>query len=213
MERTQFTFYESFYKAISRIKKDADRGKAYDAICAYALYGTEPDMDSLPDAAAIAFELSKPNLDASRRKANSGKRGGQAKQTESKTQANEKQTASKKESKKEKEIENKCYNPLTPFSEMIDSSGFGEKLKAAVADWLTYKTERREGYKPTGFKSLMSQIRTNAGIYGEDAVVALIRECMASNWQGIIFDRLGKGKRQNGGNVFMEMLEESYGAQ
>ena len=41
--RTQFTFYESFYKAISRIKKKADRADAYDAICKYALTGIEPD--------------------------------------------------------------------------------------------------------------------------------------------------------------------------
>lgn len=122
MERTQFTFYESFLKAVSRIKKKADRCDAYDAICNYAMYGVVPDLDNLPDSVAIAFELSKPNLDASRRKAKSGKAGGEAKQTASKqeangkqngskTEANAKQTASKKEreKEKEKEIENECY--------------------------------------------------------------------------------------------------------
>ena len=79
--RTQFTFYESFFRSVSRIRKAADRASAYDAICSYALYGTEPDMDKLPDAAAIAFEVARPNLDASRRKAKSGKAGGMAKQT------------------------------------------------------------------------------------------------------------------------------------
>lgn len=121
MERTQFTFYESFFRAISRIKKAADRAAAYDAICAYALYGTEPDMDALPDAAAIAFELSRPNLDASKRKAENGKKGGESKQVESKAEANQKQTEAKlkqtaskkeKEREKEKEIENECY--ITP---------------------------------------------------------------------------------------------------
>lgn len=114
MERTQFTFYESFFKAISRIKKDADRCKAYDAICSYALYGEEPDIERLPDSAAIAFELSKPNLDASRRKAQNGKKGGESKQTESKSQAKPKQTASKKEKEKENKKENECYSPLPP---------------------------------------------------------------------------------------------------
>ena len=109
--RTQFTFYESFFKAISRIRKAADRAAAYDAICAYALYGEEPDMERLADASAIAFELSKPNLDASRKKAKSGKKGGaNGKQTESKTEANGKQTESKKENEKEnkKEKEDEC---------------------------------------------------------------------------------------------------------
>ena len=117
MEREQFTFYQSFAKAISRIKSKAARCDAYDVIVNYALYGIEPDLDKVSDSAAMAFDLIKPNLDASRRKAENGKAGGQRKQTESKPQANGKQTASKKENekenkkegKKEKEKENECY--------------------------------------------------------------------------------------------------------
>lgn len=112
MERTQFTFYDSFFKAIRRIKKKADRADAYDAICAYALHGEEPDLEAMSDSAAIAFELSKPNLDSSRRKAQSGSKGGSTKQAESKPEANDKQTASKnkKEDKKKNKNKNKCYN-------------------------------------------------------------------------------------------------------
>ena len=117
MEREQFTFYQSFAKAISRIKSKAARCDAYDVIVNYALYGIEPELDKVSDSAAMAFDLIKPNLDASRRKAENGKAGGQRKQTESKPQANGKQTASKKENekenkkegKKEKEKENECY--------------------------------------------------------------------------------------------------------
>ena len=123
MEREQFTFYQSFERAISRIKKKADRCDAYDAIVRYALYEELPDLERIAESAAIAFELSKPNLDASRRKAKSGKIGGEVKPTQSKaeaiskqtaikTQANDKQIESKKEGEKEnkKEIENKCYS-------------------------------------------------------------------------------------------------------
>ena len=62
-------------------------------------------MDSLPDSVAIAFELIKPNLDASKRKAASGKAGGSKKQTAIKQEANGKQTASEKENEKENEKE------------------------------------------------------------------------------------------------------------
>lgn len=110
--RTQFTFYESFYKAISRIKKKADRADAYDIICSYALFQEEPDLDSVSDAVAIAFELLRPVLDKAREKAENGKNGGSkpkvnAKQTESKTEANAKveQAASKKEKEVEVEVE------------------------------------------------------------------------------------------------------------
>lgn len=110
--RTQFTFYESFFKAISRIKKKADRADAYDIICAYALFQIEPDLDSVSDAVAIAFELLRPVLDKAKEKAESGKKGGSkpeanGKQTGSKPEANRKveETANKKEREREKEVE------------------------------------------------------------------------------------------------------------
>ena len=85
-ERSQFTFYESFERAISRIKNKTARADAYDAIIGYALHGKEPDLDKLPQNAAIAFELIKPTLNASAKKAKAGKIGG--KQNGSKTEAN-----------------------------------------------------------------------------------------------------------------------------
>ena len=110
-QRKQFTFYESFFNAISRIKKKQDRADAYDMICAYALYQTEPDLDSVPDAVAIAFDLLRPVLDKAKERAESGKKGGSkpeanVKQTASYPEANVKQTASEKEGEKEKEKEN-----------------------------------------------------------------------------------------------------------
>ena len=111
--RTQFTFYESFYKATQRIKDPLSRAQVYDAICDYALYGIVPDMESLSDVAAIAFELVKPNLDASRKKAEAGRVGGSRKQNESKskqTEATTKQGQTRSEKENEIEIEKKSYN-------------------------------------------------------------------------------------------------------
>lgn len=94
--RKQFTFYESFFQAMVRIRKDADRAKAYDAIAKYALYGEEPDMDALPDAASLAFVLIKPNLDSSRKRSESGRKGGKKSPKE---EANNKQNTSKDEAR------------------------------------------------------------------------------------------------------------------
>ena len=110
-ERKQFTFYLSIFKAIRKIKKKTDRADAYDAICAYALFGEEPDLEAMTDSVSIAFELIRPVLDASRRKSKSGKQGGsKPKQNESKPEAKVKQTGSKPEEsaskgEKEKEVE------------------------------------------------------------------------------------------------------------
>ena len=125
MDRTQYTFYESFFKAAESIKSKAVRCDFYDMISRYALYGEEPNLEKLPDTVAMAYELIKPTLNASRRKAENGKRGGASKKGESKpkqaeangkqTEANGKQeeTANKKENEIENEIEieleNECY--------------------------------------------------------------------------------------------------------
>lgn len=123
--RNQFTFYASFYEAAQMIKNKQNRCLLYDALCRYALEGTEPDTSKLPDSVAVAFITAKPNLDASRKKAQSGKQGGsKPKQTASKQQANESKPqnrASEKENEKERENEiekevegeNDCSNPTS----------------------------------------------------------------------------------------------------
>ena len=214
MERTQFTFYRSFASALKRIRKDADRAKAYDAICDYALDGKEPDLSGLPDAAAIAFDLIRPVLDTSKRKSENGKRGANAKrekedskpkakqkqasskskQNDSKPEANAKrgETSSEKEKEKEKEteLENECYLPLTP------------SLREIVKQWVTYKAERKEAYKPTGLQKLVSQIANATEKYGEKAMADVIERSMAANYQGIVFDWLERrNSRGTGANA------------
>lgn len=72
-QRTQFTFYESFFKAVSRIKKKADRADAYDAICDYALYGKEPNDGCSPSVRSM-FEEIRGELDKERRQSLEGRR-------------------------------------------------------------------------------------------------------------------------------------------
>lgn len=111
--RKQFTFYASYYDAVKKLSKK-DQLALLMAICAYAIDGVDANLSG---GAASAFILIKPTLDASRRKAEIGKRGGNSKQSESKPKANDKQTAkfdkqneanckqSGSEKEKEKEIE------------------------------------------------------------------------------------------------------------
>lgn len=150
-ERTQFTFYASFFDAVSRIKKKADRADAYDAICAYALREEDPDFSKMSDAAQIAFLLIKPNLDSSRRKAKSGKDGGSrkasGKQNGSKQEANCKQEERESEKEKEKEIENECYPP-TPLSGGTKAKRF---IPPTVDEVAAYCQERGNGLDPETF--------------------------------------------------------------
>lgn len=207
MERDQFTFYASFARAARRIRKPSERCAFYDAVVSFALQGEEPDLDNAPESVALAMELVMPVLASSRRKAENGRAGG--KNTASKTEANEskpeangkqneanpkqeesaskKEKEDKKEGKKEdkKEKENECsISPPSP------SELFSGDLLSAVADWLTYKKEKRQSYQPTGLRSLFSQLRKAADQYGDAAVVEVIRNSIASNYAGITLDRL-----------------------
>ena len=123
------------------------------------------------------------------------------KQKEGKREANARQTESTpsplvppSSSPPDPPISNPPISPLPqpPKAPPAGGWGFGEELDAAFSDWLIYKQEKRQGYKPTGLGSLKTHVRKKAEQYGEAAVAALIRECMAANWQGIIWDRLEK---------------------
>jgi hypothetical protein len=74
----------------------------------------------------------------------------------------------------------------------FSNHNFSDIAKSKIEEWLTYKKERRENYKPTGLKSLLTQIETNISTYGEQRVIDLISECMAAGYKGIIWDKLKK---------------------
>lgn len=136
MGRGQFTFYASIYESARRIRNKNARADFYDCICEYALNGTLPNLDNLSDAVAIGFISAKPNLDTSRRKAESGRAGGRAKQTGSKTQANSKQTGSEIEVEIEKELENEKELELEIEKDIFNNlcGGGGVRAREETAD-------------------------------------------------------------------------------
>lgn len=88
--------------------------------------------------------------------------------------------------------------PLPPCEtkkEQIEIPFVGE-LRLAFEDWLAYKSEKHQPYKPQGLKSLVSQVKRYADQYGDAAVADVIRDSMASNYQGIILDSLKNRKRE-----------------
>ena len=95
-ERSQFTFYRSFWDAVKGLPKK-DKLPVLEAIISYALDGENPK--GLTQTQNAFFLLVKPNLDASRKKAANGKQGG------SKPKAKGKQTSSEKENEIENEDE------------------------------------------------------------------------------------------------------------
>lgn len=78
MNRESFVFYRSFYEAIQNIPKEK-QGEIYNAICEYALFGTEPD-ESAGGFIKGMFTLMKENIDRAQSRYDSrvenGRKGG-----------------------------------------------------------------------------------------------------------------------------------------
>ena len=75
------------------------------------------------------------------------------------------------------------------FKDIRSSYIFDTELNNAVNNWLMYKDEKKQSYKPSGLNSLLSQVQKQAHTYGYSAVVHAINESMASNYQGIVWDK------------------------
>lgn len=177
---------------------DAERGRLFTSLLEYARTGAVPQLNGNE---RFIFPMMRAQVarDIAQMEATSENRGKRKKANEDlsnlsdKSNLSGKRTQDKDKDKEKDKEEDKDNTPPTP--------SFGSELQSAIDAWLQYKAERKEAYKPQGLKAMISEIRNNAAEYGEEAVAALIRECMASNWQGIIFDRLKNKKGAKRGAV------------
>lgn len=94
----------------------------------------------------------------------------------------------KEKENKRKESKGKEKSPFGDFS---------DDLREKMEEWLKYKSERRESYKPTGLHSLVEQVKKHRQTATDEQICALVETCMANGWKGIIWDRLpGKDRPQ-----------------
>ena len=213
---TGFTFWQSYYEAGKELTKK-QRVELYDAIIEYAFSETEPNFTGILKA---VFSGVKPGLDASIKKSKAMQK---RKEKESKESHSPKGHSPIGDSSKGHSSEGHSpigHSPMnegididtdividrdidinippTPFKEgespEVEEMGYSPGLSETVKDWLSYKKERRENYKPTGLKTLLTQIKKHAEKYGDKAVIDLIHESMSSNYVGIVFDRLSKAR-------------------
>lgn len=84
--------------------------------------------------------------------------------------------------------------------------GIDGELRKKLEEWLRYKSERRESYKPTGLHSLVEQVKKHRKDATDAQICALIDESMANGWRGIIWDRLKAAKPANAVDYSEEAL-------
>ena len=99
-----------------------------------------------------------------------------------------------KELEKELEKENKKGGKRETthsiFERLLPEYTISDVMADKLREWFKYKTERKDGYKEQGMKSLLKQVANKVSVYGDTAVCNLIDECMSNGWKGIIWDKL-----------------------
>lgn len=83
---------------------------------------------------------------------------------------------------------------LDIFHRIKEDYFFTENTETMIEVWLNYKKDRKEKYEETSLKSLLTRIKKNIDLYGEDVVLDLIDESISNRYQGITWDKLKKIK-------------------
>ena len=114
-----------------------------------------------------------------------------------------------KPKREKKETQEEMYDRLAT---VFAPGAISDTLDHEIRLWLRYKTERKELYKESGMAALLRKIVLDKVVeHGEAAVCSLIEDCMASNYSGIIWDRLdkpqgsGPGRQGSGRNIIKQM--------
>jgi hypothetical protein len=195
-----FCCYHSYLEVMEQLN-DTERGRLFTACLLYSKSGEVPELRGNERFVFPAFR-SQIDRDIANYEEKCRKQAANAKKRWDATACDGMPTdakhAKEKEKEKEKTKEKEKDNTITPLPPKggaaaqaePDLSGLSFLVQDKVKQWLAYKSERREAYKPTGLKSLVSQIRNAANTYGDAAVCSLIDTSMSNGYRGILFDRL-----------------------
>ena len=89
----------------------------------------------------------------------------------------------------------------------VNERNYSEIINNKIINWLLYKKEKGQSYKPIGLKQLLNKIDKKLVEYSEDDVCWVIDECMEKNYQGIIWDLLDKKKNGYTGSAYMDAIK------
>lgn len=210
-------FYRSFYEAVKKLSVE-DRDQAIMALLQYGLDGVEPS--DISTIAEVVYTMAKPQLDANQERKENGKKGGRpSKKTigfenENHRLSDEKPNVNVKvnENVNDKEKEKESAPERTPeksTTELLGKSSLSDISKQAVNDWLAYKKERREPYKPAGFKALLTKMEKLEKTIGPSGVKESIEASMANGYKGI-FPAKTKTGDSPPKNKFNNFTEREY---
>ena len=190
-----FPCYYSYRKKLAKLS-DQEVGRLFRALLEYGEVG---ETKELTGRESVAFDFIADDIDRAKN-AYEEKCVQNRLNRQGAMSVNDRQRAStnvpKTKDKDKSKTETKDKTNLSPDGESIGvalaRSFQTEELQSAFSDWLGYMSESGKPCGPTRLRSLVIEVKNNAGLYGEAAVASLIRQCMAAGWQSIVFERLEK---------------------
>ena len=233
MTKDSFIFYTEYREAVECMT-DAQAGALLKALIAYS-DGKKPVIKD--QTVNIVFLTIKPRIDRDREKwiktvtarSEAGKQGGAPRgnsnaSKQAKTNKNKQnQTKQTKQAvsdtdtvtdtvlRREETRARTRETPAEMFDRLIVGRAVGHEIADVLRDeWLPYKQERREPYKETGMKTLITQAVNASARCGPSAVVELIRSSIASGYKGIVWDRLEKQSKPSPTSRFNNADERAY---
>lgn len=202
MERDSFIFYRSFFEAIDEVD-EATQLIVYRSIAVYALNREEPKLEGI---AKVLWRLIKPQLDANWTRFENGCKG--AEHGVKGGNPNFKKGQPNPYYNKDSPKDNPNITPkITPnendnvFNDNVnDNENVNKKnakkeknilpdyvstdLADVMRDWLEYKREKGESYKPRGLKACYNKLVSLSGGNAEKAR-AIIEQSMSNNYAGL----------------------------
>lgn len=184
-----FTFFYDYFNLMDTLPEEDGKDILW-AIAKYMFKDEKPSLKghNLAIFNTLSYQLNISKNNAKRSMGNGAPKGNQnavKKQTKNKPETNQKQTG--------RVTENKQNSiSISYFYFYISNLNINNSLKEEIKKWLDYKTERKEYYKETGFKTLVTRIINASEKYGVENMIEVIEDCISSNYKGIIFEKLEK---------------------
>ena len=206
-ENKAFLCYKK-YRAIIDLLTDEQAGKLWKILFAFFDGWESPEIDD--QAVALAFAIISQDMREKNeeweatceKNRESGKKGAKARwrngeNSDRHSDGGENSDRHSENGENGEIKENKIKeNNNTPLTRSIDAetlvSAMPADIQEPMREWLKYKKERRQSYKEAGLKSLVKQVTAAVEKHGTEEVARVIRDCMASGYAGIMFDRMGK---------------------
>ena len=176
------TIFRTWVEISATFRTDADRGKFYQAICEYSLFGKTPE---LPAELAPFFTLLKPTIDKSNKRKSAQQKGLQIR-LQNKPQTNSQNCNARVRKTETETVKKKKVSKETSKEKVSFAVLFAPhlQLESVIEKWKEWELFRRKKGKPISENAARMQIEMLSQLTAEEAIAAM-NNSIANDYQGL----------------------------